>query len=229
MLSRKPAGPLAASVKYDLLTALGTYALSQKKGSQVLCLRFMTLLTARYNWGRNELSIGQREIARMWGVDERTVKREMAKLRVLGWLVVKSQGARGRVTKYGVDLAKVTDDTQPVWEAVGPDFKHRMEGQGATEESNVIPLKAAASVPAPEADDTSEWGLARSLLYAQNPTQYGNWIAGLERKARQGNCLVLRAPSRFHAHYVETHLTSLFLKAVRTVDEAVETVVVETP
>jgi hypothetical protein len=99
MLQRKPTGSMASSMKYDLLTALGTFALSQTKGKQVLCLRFMTLLTARYNWMRDELNIGQREIARMWCVEERTVKREMAKLRNLGWLIVKRQGARGRVTK----------------------------------------------------------------------------------------------------------------------------------
>lgn len=228
MLIRKPAGPLASSIKYDLLTALGTFALSQTKGKQVLCIRFMTLLTARYNWSRDELSIGQREIARMWGVDERTVKREMAKLRGLGWLVVKRQGARGRVTKYGIDLDCLTKDTQPVWEAVGPDFKHRMEGQGETPQTNVVALKAATAVPAPVASDNTEWSIARTLLYTQDPTLYGNWIAGLQRKDRKGRCLVLVAPSRFHAHYVETHLTQNFLMALKSVDDTVDSIVIET-
>lgn len=228
MLSRKPAGPLASSVKYDLLTALGTFALSQVKGRQVLCLRFMTLLTARYNWIRNDLMIGQREIARMWAVDERTVKREMAKLRGLGWLIVKRQGVRGRVTQYGVDLDRLMEDTQPVWDAVGPDFKQRMEGQGEALDSKIVALKAATDVAPPDVDDASEWGIARTLLYAQDAALYGNWIAGLERKDCRGGCLYLTAPSRFHAHYVATHMSALFLRAVRSVDDSIDRVVVVT-
>jgi hypothetical protein len=76
-------GRNAAAHKYDILTAIGTYALSKGKHEQRLVLRLITLITARYNWGRDELAVGQREIARLWSVDERTVKREMAKLRAL--------------------------------------------------------------------------------------------------------------------------------------------------
>ena len=96
MLQKKLAGPGASVRKYDLITALGAHALSLGKHDQRLVLRFITLITARYNWARDELSIGQREIARLWSCNERTVKRDVAKLRALGWLVVKRQGARGR-------------------------------------------------------------------------------------------------------------------------------------
>lgn len=226
MLSRKPTGPQASVLKYDLLTALGTFALSQSKGRQVLCLRFMTLVTARYNWNQDDLSVGQREIARMWGVDERTVKREMAKLRGLGWLVVKRQGVRGRVTQYGIDFDRLMTDTQTVWGAVGPDFKQRMEGQGAAPDQKVVALKAAVDVAPPDLDESNEWGIARTLLYAQDSMQFGNWIAGLKRKERVGRCLYLTAPSRFHAHYVATYLLNQCLTAVRTIDDSVESVVV---
>jgi len=112
MLSTKVVGRAAASRKYDILTALATYALARKKHEHRLVLRLISLVTARYNWQRDELAIGQREIARMWSVDERTVKREMAKLRGLGWLVVKRQGARGRVTEYGLDIAAILEMTR---------------------------------------------------------------------------------------------------------------------
>ena len=82
----KPAGHRDAARKYDIITALGAYALARNKHDQRLVLRLITLMTARYNWARNELAVGQREIARLWSVDERTVKREMAKLRGCGWL-----------------------------------------------------------------------------------------------------------------------------------------------
>ena len=84
MLAKQTVGRSAAAFKYDLLTVMGAFALAQEKGRQRLVLRLMTLVTARYNWARDELAVGQREIARLWQVDERTVKREMAKLRAMG-------------------------------------------------------------------------------------------------------------------------------------------------
>ncbi|MGJ8611841.1 MAG: hypothetical protein ACSHWY_12140, partial [Octadecabacter sp.] len=115
MLSTKAVGREAATRKYDILTALAAYALSRGKHDHRLVLRLMVLITARYNWSRDMLAVGQREIAQMWSVDERTVKREMAKLRALGWLVVKRQGVRGRVTEYGIDLDRLLDDTRDDW------------------------------------------------------------------------------------------------------------------
>ncbi len=79
MLSPKLVGRDAAARKYDIITALGSYALAGSKHDHRIVLRFITLVTARYNWARNELAVGQREIARLWAVDERTVKREMAR------------------------------------------------------------------------------------------------------------------------------------------------------
>src|SRR5690554_6309962 len=115
MASVKPVGRSAAVRKYDLLTAMGVYALSQDKAVQRRILRLMTLVTARYNWQRDELAVGQREMARMWFVDERTVKREMAQLKAMGWLVVRRQGARGRVTEYSLDISQIEAVTRPVW------------------------------------------------------------------------------------------------------------------
>ncbi|WP_460275789.1 hypothetical protein [Celeribacter sp. ULVN23_4] len=231
MLSKKPVGPQAAAIKYDVLTALGTYALSQSKGKQVLCLRLMTLITARYNWQRNELAVGQREIARMWGVQERTVKREMAKFRSMEWLVVKRQGARGRVTQYTLAVAKLLEDTRPIWAAVGPDFEQRLEGQGAkpaeTTGAKVVPLqRQGRAVAPPEVDNSTEWALARSLIYAEDPARFSIWIAGLTRGERLGRRLHLNAPSRFHAQYVATHLNALCLGAVQQVDPDIDEVIV---
>ena len=83
MLAKKPTGRNSSVFKYDLLTVVGAYALSADKGRQRLVLRLMTLITARYNWAKDELAVGQREIARLWKIDERSVKREMAKLRAM--------------------------------------------------------------------------------------------------------------------------------------------------
>ena len=95
MHSLRPTGRGASSRKYDILTALSAFALRGSKHEQRRVLRFMLLITARYNWRRDRLSVGQREIAMMWSCDERTVKREMARLKALGWLKVIKQAFFG--------------------------------------------------------------------------------------------------------------------------------------
>ena len=84
----KPAGRNAPALKYDILSALGVHALAGDKNRQKLVLRVITLITTRYNWRSNELSMGREEIARLWDVNERTVKREMARLKAMNWIAV---------------------------------------------------------------------------------------------------------------------------------------------
>lgn len=219
MLSTKPVGRGASARKYDLLTAMGASALSKSKHDQRRTLRLITLITARYNWMRDELAVGQREIARLWSVDERTVKREMALLRAQGWLIVKRQGARGRVTEYALGIDKILEDTSAQWACVGTDFEMRL-GQGE-ETSTVVPLRHSGQVAAPEAGDGTEWAHARRLLHAEDPSAYGAWLAALQRSERAGGRLTLRAPSRFHATYVQTHLERRIFAACQAVDEAI--------
>ncbi|WP_415400658.1 hypothetical protein [Tateyamaria sp. SN3-11] len=217
MQTARPVGRGASARKYDILTALGAYALAQGKHDQRRVLRLMTLITARYNWVRDDLSVGQREIARLWSVDERTVKREMALLRARGWLVVKRQGARGRVTEHGLDLERMLHDTEAYWAAVGPDFELRM-GQGDVPEPKVVPMPVKGDVRAPDLSAGTEWALAQAVLHGEDPGLYASWIAGLARAERVGGCLTLRAPSRFHGAYVQTHLERRILAACREVD-----------
>lgn len=230
MQIRKPVGRMASARKYDLLAAMGAHALATGKGRQRSVLRLMTLITARYNWTIDELAVGQREIARLWAVDERTVKREMARLRAMGWLKVKRQGARGRVTEYSLNIARVLEDTEAQWAAIGPDFEHRLgaaEGQGPAP-GNVVamPLRAGASVTPPDLSDASEWALAQGLLHGEDPATYQTWFAALSRGRRDGGRLTLTAPSRFHASYVNTHLTARLSAACRSVDGGISEVFV---
>lgn len=220
MLSTKPVGRGAAARKYDLLTALGAYALAQDKHVQRRVLRLMTLITARYNWARDELAVGQREIAHLWSVDERTVKREMALLRARGWLIVRRQGARGRVTQYSLALEQILQETSAQWACVGSDFELRMSGAGEAD-STVVPLPVTSPVAAPDVSSGTEWALARALLHAEDPASYAAWAKSLHRVERAGGRVTLRAPSRFHAVYVQTHLERRFLAAMTEVDATV--------
>jgi len=225
MLIPKTNGRHASVAKYDILTALGSTALAGSKHDQKLILRLITLITARYNWKRNLLAVGQREIARMWSVDERTVKREMAKLRARGWLQVRRQGARGHVTEYRIDTQKILEDTSPNWALVGPDFEARLNEQPTTDEK-IVPLQARKAVPVPMVSDETEWSAARALLYAEDAAIYGNWFDSLQREERRGGVLTLKAPGRFHANYIQTHLEEKLLQACRQADPDIDTVYV---
>lgn len=220
----KTTGRNASVAKYDILTALGTYALAQSKHDQRLVLRLMTLITARYNWGRNQLAVGQREIARLWSVDERTVKREMAKLRSLGWLVVTRQGARGHVTEYRIDKERLLAATQDSWTNVGPDFDMRM--QGKPESERIVPMPSRGDVAPPDTSDGLEWSLAQALLHTEDPNTYGSWLRALTRIDRAGGRLTLKAPTRFHGVYVQTHFLGRILTACQAVDGDVFEVIV---
>lgn len=208
------AGPGVSAQKYDVLTALGTFALAADRSTQRRVLRLITLITARYNWRLRELTVGRKEIARLWSVDERTVKREIGALKSLGFIEVKRPGARGRVTAYAVNLDRIMAASQPDWTRVGPDFAERMAimaGQGgeqAVAERTVIPF------PAADADDVSEWAMAKLLLKQADRARFSAWFAPLVRDSFDGETLVLRAPSAFHAEYIETHLIGEAIRAL---------------
>ena len=129
MDAKRYTGPQAGSQKYDLLTALSVAGLSGSPGFQTSMLRLVALVTARYNWGRNELTVGQREMARLWSVDERTVKREIKRLTAASILLQLRPGVRGRVAAYRLNIAEIHRLSAPVWDRVGPDYADRMAQQ----------------------------------------------------------------------------------------------------
>jgi hypothetical protein len=226
MLASKPVGRDAATKKYDILSAMMAYALARDKLTQRLVLRLMSLITTRYNWQRDELSMGQREIAKLWSVDERTVKREMAKLKSRDWLKVKRAGARGRVTLYGFNLDLMLKETEKEWPKIGPDFVERltaMTGVAAQNmhESNVVPFNAKVSAPV---DDGSLWASGATILFTEDPTIFAAWFQQLHEAGRDAGCLQLTAPTKFHATYVETHLADMILRAVWQVDAEIRSV-----
>lgn len=221
MQAKKLAGPEAASRKYDLLTALGCHALGGPPGLQRLVLRFVTLVTARYNWRQGVLHVGQREIARLWSVDERTVKREMAKLRTLGWITVESPARRGRVASYALDLVAIRAATRAAWPKVGEDFDARMRGGGTgATGGTVVPFPRSEPVAEPVADTEEPappgdtWAAMRQVLRAEDPAVYATWFEGLRCPGRAGDCLVLVAPSAFHATYLRTHYAERLARAL---------------
>ena len=220
----RPVGREAASRKYDVLTALAVHGLSGDKAAQRRVLRLIALITARYNWQRDELAVGQPEIARMWSVDVRTVKREMARFRAQGWLVEKRGGARGRVAVHGLDLAAVLADTRGAWPKVGVDFVDRLAGpQPSPAETNIVPFQTLS----PPQTDTGIWGRALLELHRISPLAVANWLSRTEARDLCDGILTLGAPNAFVARYIEANLATQIEGVLRRIDPAIRRVCVE--
>lgn len=202
---RKLTGPDAGVLKYDVLTALSVVGLHGTPTQQTSMLRLIALITARYNWRRDELSVGQREMARMWQVNERTVKREVKRLVEGGWLVCSRPGVRGRVAAYRLNHGRISALSEPVWGAVGPDFQARMEQRhGAKAPVKVVQLSDYVPAPAPE-ENAAPWDKAMARAAEMDRGVHSAWFAKLAFVSCEGGALRLKAPSAFVARYVETH------------------------
>lgn len=224
MLAKRPFGQDASARKYDVLTALGVHACRGTKFEQRVVLRFMTAITARYNWQRDELTMGRVELARLWQVNERTVKRELAKLKSCGWLVVKRAAVRGRVTVYGIDWGRVLRDTESAWPHVGPDFVLRAaELVGHPTEAG--DTRKVVAFPSSQAGDT-EWARAAIQIASEDSAFHASWLKSVRRIGFGSGILELEAPSAFHAQYLNTQAAARLLAAVRRVAPQVERVVV---
>lgn len=201
---RRATGRNASALKYDLLTALGAHACGGDKHLQRLTLRFMTLIVARYNWAGDELSIGQRDIAALWAVDERSVKREMAKLKALGWLQVKRPAARGRVAVYALPIAAILEQTRPAWPRIGCDYMARMAPGESAGDAAEAPATNVISFPA-VVTEGGLWPRMQARLAQEDPDLHRAWFAALSVETEEGGLLILTAPTRFHASYVASN------------------------
>lgn len=222
MLRRHLTGPGAGAMKYDLLTALGAFALGADKHTQRRVLRLMTLITARYNWAQDEVTVGRTEMAQLWGVTERQVKRELGALKTMGFLELKRAGARGRVSAYRLGMSAILESTAVAWTNVGHDFAERMEGHAASGQGpqaaasdgqrSVIPFPGSSRETGRSEEGQSdaagarEWMRIRHALELRNRAIFTAWFAPLQQKSFADGRLVLRAPTPFHADYVSARL-----------------------
>lgn len=229
-LPRKITGPNASAIKYDLLTALLVTAAQEGSVTARLALRLSLIITARFNWRLGTFAVGQRELARMWGVTDRTAKRDMAEMRARAWIEVATPAARGRVAEYRINLTVVLNATRPHWDAVGPDFVARLsetDSVSAENAPNVVPLRRDGA-PLPD-DDGTGWLQASITLQAQDPAVYAAWFATLQAVEIEGGTLVMLAPTRFQADYVRTHFLNRLQAVLSAENRAIRTVKVIAP
>lgn len=209
-------GPKAGALKYDLLTALTVMGLHGTPTEQTSLMRLTGLITARYNWRIEEVSAGHRELARLWAVNERTVKREMKRLLDMGVLICIRPGVRGRVGAYRLNYRRIYEASRASWAAVGPDFEDRMiEVSG---ERTVVKVEFSAAVVAKPrlVSETPKgtWGAALRRLKSEHPAHFESWFAKLVQDRVEEQLLVLRAPNGFTSRYIETHFADLLAQAV---------------
>lgn len=210
-------GPLASVQKYDVLTALAIVGLNGKPGFQRSMLRMVALITARYNWKLDELTVGQRDLAKMWAVDERTVKREMKRLTEYRILIQLRPGVRGRVAAYRLNQSEIFRLSQPHWEEVGPDFVARMGGNrrvSEPSEDKVVRIDFRPSAQSSHPGRTA-WERTASQLAEIDPDLHRCWFASLVFEDFLSGSLRLRAPSSFIAKYILTHFMTRLREAAR--------------
>lgn len=212
-------GPGAGVAKYDVLTALSVAALHGTPVQQVSVLRLIALITARYNWQKDELSIGQAEMARIWGVHERTAKREIRRLLEAGLMLCLRPGVRGRVAGYRLDRGGIERFSRPVWDVLGPDFASRAgQVMAAAGGVNVVRLDFGrpAEPPPPTtvaAGRCGSWEAVLDRLGAAHPEATANWYRRLRLLGHREGVLEVAAPNPFVRDYVLTHLAGPLLTA----------------
>lgn len=213
MQAKRLTGPNASALKYDVLTALALSGLQLGPPMAVSMQRLSLVITARYNWRTEELSLGQRDMARMWNVTERTAKREVKRLTDSGILICSRAGVRGRVAAYRLNLKYLFELSEPFWPAVGPDYADRMAASNPVQSSDVVKVNFGATPP-DTVSNSPEWAAVAKRIEQLHPQIYASWIAPLRFLGDDGYILRLKGPSPFACRYVETHHMRELMEAV---------------
>jgi len=131
-------------------------------------LRLIALIMARYNWRNDELSVGQRDMAHMWSVNERTVKREIKRLTEANILICKRAGVRGRVGAHHVNKSEIARLSRPAWQEVGPDFAYRVEERYCATGIKILPINRQSQL---NVTQEGEWGACGCFCFPVFITQ----------------------------------------------------------
>lgn len=185
--------------KYDILSALALAGLDGSAMPSQRALRLIALITTRYNWSTDSLSIGHAELSALWRVSRRTVIREIEALRQSGVLVVLRPGRRGRVSAYRLCIPAISALTKAAVEREPTGVGDRLDEVGAETTDEPAPENPNYAVAIHDGD---EW---RQVLLRLPPTvsasQRTQWLQPL-RGVRDGERLEVIAASPFRAAYV---------------------------
>ncbi len=193
-------GPNSAVVKYDVISALTCVALTGARSQQTIIMRLINLITCRYNWRKNELSIGSKEVAELTFTSQRTAKRTLKALTDLRFLIVRLQGRKGRVTKYGLGITAI-------FEAAAPHTKPKYHQFCARIIAD--PLGASACVPPVdfkvEAQACQQWNAICAVIADKSQPLYVSWFADMVGSVTEGQLTVV-CKTNFIQNYARTKL-----------------------
>lgn len=226
---------MSASLKYDVLSALAVAALSQKDRTRIDYFRLIALITSRYDWLRGEVSIGHSQLAELWSIDVRSVKRQVAYYADAGLMKKSRAGVRGRVTVYEIDLLKLIETTRPTFAKIGPDLEERLDQfYGAAVQSETAQDSAETKtlgeinrdrVGATSSDsallrpanvDREDGRILSALRCALSPSVFERWFKDVTIRKASSGAIEFLFPTKFTADYVE-----------RTFEKQLTTVVIE--
>lgn len=195
---------IASSRKYDLLTAIALGGLAGVAIRETLALRLIALITARYDWTRDKVAVGQEELQRLWSVSRRTVIRDIAELRRLGILVLIEAGRRGRVATYRLGHTALDDLLVPTATQAGNALSDRLLTAPRPKEAEIADITKFM-------DDRQNlepaWLAVReTVTHEIGEAAAARWLSPLLSDGLAQDALRLTAPSQFHADYVaRTH------------------------
>ena len=222
-------GPRASVVKYDIVAAINGAGLAKASLSKDLAQRLTLLIVSRYNWLTNEISAGHMQLAMLWSVDLRRVKRVLAELRDIGVLAVKRAGRKGLVTVYSLDLSRIAAITRPYWNLLGADIAARLDAAFPEKVAPVSALEAPSAAREDVAGDIGQQsnvvGIAEvrrqradpvrhALAQEISPPAFERWIKPLVHERRDDG-VVFTAASSFVANYVERQFGHRIERAIR--------------
>lgn len=228
MQTKRLTGSNAAVLKYDVLTAISLCGLHGTAHDAVSMMRLSAIVTARYNWARDEVSMGQQDMARIWGVTARTAKREIRRWLDRDIVICTRPGVRGRVAAYRLNLRKLYALSQRHWHSVGPDYAARMETGRTEQTAQVVRVDFGNNAAAPPLM-SPEWRAASEHIRKRDPQVHASWIAPLEYIGDDGRTVTLRGPSAFASRYVETHYARNLADAVETCIGPMRRIVIRGP
>lgn len=212
-------GAGAGAKKYDVLSALALAGLDNAALPSQRALRLIALITMRYNWAADVLSIGHTELERIWSVSKRTVIREMDALRSLGLLVVLRRGRKGKVTTYRLDISAVRRlaADELVNDATGIDSR-----LSATHEVTAVDGETCSSihkhtetVPDKTSDNPLWETILKRLPDTVSSAQKARWLAPL-RIRKISETLEVEVGSAFRAEYVSRTFGDQLQSAARS-------------
>jgi DNA-binding transcriptional ArsR family regulator len=236
--ARRPAVHGHGAGKYDVLSALALAGLGSADFPAQRALRLIALITTRYNWASDSLSVGHDELTRLWGVSRRTVIREIDALRAAGVLTVLRPGRKGRVTAYRLNPAAIRAVAAPALGAEptgvdarlaaaapdpAPDTATDMRADMRQDTRPDAPPQTAAGPQAPRraagpcaaGSDAGLWAaILDALPDSVSAAQRARWLQPLAA-AREGDALRLTAESAFRAAYVARTYGEALARAAR--------------